>query len=130
MQQTFLVIELPLPRQAVNPNARVHHMVKAKATASQRAESRIATLAAMNAAGFAIKPYWRTATVQATFYKPDARVKSDADNSISSLKAVMDGIQDAGLIANDQGLTWLPTKQLIGKEADGERKLMLVITKE
>ena len=72
-------------------------------------------------------PRWERATYQATFYRPGKRAKRmDDDNAIASLKGVLDGLQDAGVIVNDSGLTHLPPVQLIGDEAS-ERKLVLTI---
>lgn len=53
------------------------------------------------------EPRWKTANVQITVTPPDRR-RRDKDNLLASLKAAFDGAQDAGLIADDSGLTYLP----------------------
>ena len=45
-------------------------------------------------------PRWGKAVYKAVFLFPDAR-RRDPDNCIASLKAYLDGIADAGLVAND-----------------------------
>ena len=50
---------------------------------------------------------WKAANVQIEVTPPDRR-RRDKDNLLASLKAAFDGAQDAGLIADDSGLTYLP----------------------
>ncbi len=123
---TELVLELPHPGNACNPNTRSHWAVKAKAMKAMR-------LASQSMAAYELRklnappPLWLRAEVQATFHRPGKRAKrADADNCISSLKGCLDGLQDAGIVANDSGLTHLPPIQVIG-DAATERKLVLVI---
>lgn len=121
-----LTLELPHPGNACNPNARAHHMVKAKAVKKMREAAQIMAFYELRKVN-ANPPRWERAEVQATFYRPGKLAKRmDDDNCISSLKGVCDGLQDAGLILNDSGLRHLPPIQVIGDEAT-ERKLVLVI---
>jgi hypothetical protein len=122
-----LEIELPIPPQSTHPNSRgAHWSKKAKGVAQQREDA--ATMA-----GVVLRqlkraaPQWERVTVQATFYKPGNRARPmDSDNLIAWLKGTMDGLQDAGIVKNDSGTTWLPPVQLLGADAE-ERKLVLVI---
>lgn len=104
-----MTITLPLPPKELHPNARVHWMVKAKQTLSYRTTARWVAYEVLNPIGFHGKsrPYWKAATVQATFYFKVNR-RRDADGLLSSLKAAFDGLADAGVIADDSGLTHLP----------------------
>lgn len=119
---TAVNIDLPLPPKEVHPNARCHWRPKAAATKSQR---QAAAVLARQATQFACYGFpWKAATVQATFYTGRRR---DADGCLSSLKASFDGLADAGVIANDSGLTHLPVIQVTGKAARGRRGVELRI---
>lgn len=122
-QNPEVLIELPLPPQDTHPNARpAHWAVKSKAVKKQRSA---AGVMARQAVQFTARGFpWRTATIQATFYL--AR-KRDADGCLSWLKASFDGLADAGLIANDSGLTHLPVVQVTGKAAGKRRGVELRI---
>lgn len=98
-----MTITLPLPPRELHPNARVHFMARAKQTKSYRFHA--AVVVRQTRVGVAER--WKTATVQATFYFKDKR-RRDKDGMLSSLKASFDGLADAGLIADDSGLTHLP----------------------
>lgn len=110
-----ITITLPLPAKELHPNARVHHMVKAKATKAARFHAMCGGLAARERMTTAFRfwgvplPPWLRAQTEATFYFPTARTR-DADGAASSLKAYWDGIADAGVVANDSGLTHLPPR--------------------
>lgn len=119
---TAVNIDLPLPPKEVHPNARCHWRPKAAATKRQRSA---AAILARQATQFACYGFpWKAATVQATFYLPRSR---DRDGLNSWLKASLDGLQDAGVIANDSGLTPLPPVQVTGKAARGRRGVELRI---
>lgn len=122
-------IELPMPPRATHPNASNHNWrPKAFAIKRQREDAAIAAKLALKGSG---PPRWERVTIQATLYVPGNRAKvHDATNIIGWLKPTEDGIsEDAGIIANDRGVTWLPPIQKIGAAAEGERKLVLVITR-
>jgi len=103
-------IELPLPPAVLHPNARTHWAAKARSTKRYRNSAYIRTLAVLNGGP---APRWQSATVRAAWYfapaKRGAALRTrDADGLISWLKAAFDSLQDAGIIANDSGLTHLP----------------------
>jgi crossover junction endodeoxyribonuclease RusA len=119
---TAVNIDLPLPPKETNPNARSHWRPKAAATKRQRSA---AAVLARQATQFACYGFpWKAATVQATFYRGR---RIDADNALASLKASFDGLADAGIIANDSGLTHLPVVQVTGKATGGRRGVELRI---
>lgn len=121
-----LEIELPIPPLATRPNATGHWTKLSSAVKKQRADA--ATVAAIVLRGIT-PPRWKRATVQATFYRHHKNARrTDEDNLIAWLKASFDGLQDSGIVANDSGLTHLPPKQVLGKEAGGESRVVLVIT--
>ncbi len=95
-----ITIHLPIPPLAVRPNSRTHWRVKAKATKAYRLAANMACKAAL--AGRK-SPMWSKATMET-----EAQFKTwqslDPDNLFASLKSAIDGIQDAGIVANDNQL--------------------------
>ena len=96
-------ITLPLPARALSPNARQHWAAKAKAVKQARATAKMAAIRATRGK----PPRWERAEVRTTFYWPDRR-RRDADNAISSCKALLDGIADAGIVLDDVGFILHP----------------------
>jgi hypothetical protein len=125
-----LVIDgLPIPGPGCNPNnSHCHWSVKLRSVRDQREASHALAAYELRRKGLP-PPNWKIATVEATFHKPGNKAKyADGTNLNASLKAAIDGLQDAGVIENDSGIILLPPHQLIGDAAD-ERKVTLVITK-
>jgi crossover junction endodeoxyribonuclease RusA len=100
-----IAINLDMPHKHLSPNSRCHWAQKAKAKKDQRESSRYLIFMEMYWAGCTTP--WKTANVQIVVTPPDRR-RRDKDNLLASLKAAFDGAQDAGLIADDSGLTYLP----------------------
>lgn len=105
-----MMIVLPLPHKHLSPNSRCHWRSKAQATAKMRYWSNMAAVAAMredeNKNAAASMP-WSEVTARATFYRR-TRGRIDKDNALSSLKSAFDGFTDAGVWADDSGVTHLP----------------------
>lgn len=95
-----ITITLPMPPSAVRPNGRAHWIAKARANKRCRA---LAKALCNEALGGMPSPRWGKATMLI-----DARFRTsrsmDPDNLIGSIKAYVDGIQDAGIVANDNQL--------------------------
>lgn len=117
-----ITITLPLPDKCLSPNARCHWAVKSKAVAKLR---RFAELETRNVAGRVVLG-WKQAKYTARFYFPTSR-RRDADNAIASIKSALDGVADAGLIANDSGL-W-PERPEFYTDKDNPR-VEITFTKE
>jgi Holliday junction resolvase RusA-like endonuclease len=96
-------ITLPMPHAHLSPNSRCHWAQKSKAKKAQRTAAAVA----LHIETIAQRPLWKAANVQIEVTPPDRR-RRDKDNLLASLKAAFDGAQDAGLIADDSGLTYLP----------------------
>lgn len=90
-----VTVELSLPSRVLSPNARCHWSVRAKARAAQREEARWVARSAVQL----VKPLWPSAHITVTPYYPDRR-RRDTDNLLSALKAAIDGIVDAGVLAD------------------------------
>jgi hypothetical protein len=91
-----VLITLPHPR-GTSPNDRLHHHAKAKAIKALRSTVADAVILAGADMG------WTEATAQVHVYYR-RRTAADRDNWIARLKGAFDGLQDAGLIVNDNGL--------------------------
>lgn len=128
-----VTITLPLPSKVLSPNwhgpgkraprekREAAWRIKAREVKRYRRRAFIQTF---QLADF-YKPSWKTATIQATFYHPQHR-RRDQMNLIGSLKAAEDGLVDSGLLADDEGVTWLPAIRCIDRDAP---RVELTITK-
>jgi len=96
---TSIIVFLPLPARELSANARVHWSVIHRATTNARLVSKIE---AMKALAGARPPMWKRARMAVKFYMPHLR--NDPTNLMRSLKAYEDGLQDAGIVANDRGI--------------------------
>lgn len=120
---TSLTVTIPLPPNAVKPNARSFWAKKSKATKTYRQQ---AWAAAKQALHRQTPPMWAKAKMEVKAYFPTAS-HQDPTNLMASIKAAEDGIQDAGIIANDKCL-W-PERPQIFKDANNPR-IELTITPE
>ncbi len=106
-------ITLSLPPNVLSPNSGRHGSwrPRAKAKKAYRYVAKIETLWITDD----YEPRWPAATVRATFYFKDRR-RRDKDNFNAMLKPAWDGLVDAGLLADDDQLTHLPTVFELDKE--------------
>lgn len=119
-----LTITIPLPPKQMRPNSRTHWRAKMGPKAQQRQE---AYLSAKAAIGRLSPPRWSAASIEAEFYLGRRGKQNDRDNLIAWLKATADGLEDAGVVADDAGFTWMPPRQVFGKDAPVEKKVVLTI---
>lgn len=111
-----IAVTLPLPPKELAPNARAHYMARARATERYR------DLAAWRSRAEILRlriepPRWAAATVQVR-YSFQVRRRRDGDNLLCSLKAAFDGLQAAGIVADDSGITYLPVAVTVDREAE------------
>ena len=118
-----VTVTIPLPPKQMHPNARCHWRAKLRPKSRQRQAAKLN--GCMQVDGF---PRFTKATIQATFHLGKRGKRHDADNLIAWLKASIDGLQDAGVLADDSGVTWLPPEQVFGKSAGDEKIVVLTIT--
>lgn len=107
-------LTLDVPARPLWPNARPHWAVKARATKAARKAAWTFALKALREARLE-PPMWERATTRVVFLFPDRR-KRDKDNAAAALKAYWDGIADAGVVANDAGLTHEPVAMLVDRK--------------
>lgn len=107
-----VVVTIPVPPKECSPNSRCHWRAKAKAVKGMR-------LAAWGAARVALDrcppPSWPAAELRFTWYTRTKR-RLDADNALSCLKGAIDGLRDAGVIADDNALTIHPATFAVDRE--------------
>lgn len=122
MEQITIVLDLPSPK--LSPNARTHWAEKAKLTKASRKAAYYAAIEAWNLRG---KPAgWIKAKLEVRAFFKTLNFP-DPTNFPLSLKAAIDGIADAGIIANDKGL-W-PERPVFAKDSINPR-IEITITKE
>lgn len=105
-----IVIDLPLPPDCLHPNSRPHWAQKAKATKACREMACI-----VGRTKRPPKPFMR-ADYRLTFW---LKRKRDYDGLISFCKAYLDGLQDAGIIANDSEFRPAGIERFSGKKQTG-----------
>ena len=114
---TGIVCRFPMPPAGLSPNGRVHFMQKARLTKQYRldcawiakAGARMQTLSELRSFP------WERATATVVFEVAQPGRRRDADNALASLKALWDGIVDAGLLTDDRGLRVVPADPLFVK---------------
>jgi crossover junction endodeoxyribonuclease RusA len=94
-----LVVDLDIGHPPT-PNRRLHWAAKARSNAEWRRWTKLAALAAIRSSGMADEYPLRSVLVEPTFYFPTNR-RRDEDNLLASLKPVLDGLVDAGVVDDD-----------------------------
>ena len=98
-----IAIVLPLPPKCLSANGRGCWQARARATKKARAD------AALVASQYRPAKPAKRLTIQPVFFGCG---RHDPSNLNVWLKAYLDGIEDAGLIENDRGITMLPARQV------------------
>lgn len=107
-----VTVTIPVPHRSLSPNARAYWAVKAKHKQNARHTAQILTLKETKCSIH----NWPTASVAVVWFARTASgLRMDHDNIIGSLKGTIDGIADAGLLADDRGVTWLPPRVEVDK---------------
>lgn len=95
----FVIDGLPWPPHALNPNARVHHMMKARIAKQYRGHCHLLARQALNSSSYQAMTFAEAAKddflhLWIDFFPPDRRARDD-DNLIAAFKNGRDGIADA-----------------------------------
>ena len=112
----MIVVVLDLPPKELNPNSRAFWRVKRLAVKAYREHAKTESMVA--AYRYSLYDPFREVKIQASFYRR-RNVPMDGDNALAMLKPAFDGLQDAGIIANDRQITHLPV--LFFKDAESPR---------
>ena len=111
------ILKLDMPHRDLSPNREnnVHWSIRAKLKQKGRYASMIATKIYFHKllTSNLFEPY-RKATIKTVFYCKTKRTR-DARNFASACKATDDGIVDAGLLSNDDQITWMPVEFIVDK---------------
>lgn len=113
-------VTVPIPPRGLSPNSRVHWSRKATLTKKYRTECFLAASYAVNHGPEAMKPRpeWESATIW-IFWFHRTKNRPDPDNAKATLKAAIDAIVDAGILADDKHVTYPPIE--FSKDADNPR---------
>lgn len=103
-----LTVILTLPPRELSPNWRGHFMAKARAVRKYRQQAWGEAMFQIQQAQGSV-PWWKNATLKATFWFSDLR-RRDRDNLLASLKPAFDGLADAHVVVNDSCITYLPVE--------------------
>lgn len=125
MGSLTITITIPYPAAGLSPNARTHHQALARLKKRYRLDCGIAALAAIRAAGLDKSLPWGRAIVTPRFYNPVSRQR-DRDNALAQLKAAIDALADARIVANDRDLTFGPVEF----HRDPDRRVELFIEEQ
>lgn len=98
-----LTVTIPWPPKQKHPNSRAHWRSQMAAKKTQRGSAVLAVLEALDGRA---KPMWKRASVRPVFHLPYRGQRHDPDNLIAWLKASIDGLRDAGLIADDNAVRY------------------------
>ena len=114
-----ITFELEYPNPCLSPNSREHW---AKSLPWKRRQRHKAMLLARAAMGRRRPPRWAEAvvTIQAI---TKTRTRPDRDNLLASLKSAFDGVEDAGVIANDAGFHYAPV-EFLAPDKDNPRVIL------
>ncbi len=101
----MVILDLPVPGRELSPNWRGHWAARTRAVKVAKVAAKVETLRAWRA-WHGIKPLPRAeaGAWSARFHWRDRRSMRDPDNAIAALKATLDGIVAAGLLADDKNL--------------------------
>lgn len=96
-----VTIELPIPPSACHSNSRVHWTERATANSAMRQWACYRARAANDR-----QPRWHRATITVQAHYDDHR-RRDNDGLLASLKSAIDGIVDAGILHDDDQITYV-----------------------
>lgn len=114
-----ITITLPLPHKSLNPNSRAHHMTVAEHKRKARGLS-----CGVLFGNPETRMGWENIEIEVHWYHSTQQVR-DRDNIVASLKATVDGLEDAGLVLNDSGVRWGQVHPLVDPECP---RVVLTIT--
>lgn len=125
----MIELEVDVPGIPPGPNRtrRMHWAAIARERKDFRAWSKLAALAALADSGRSDDFPIREAILEATFFVKTRR-RRDPDNLIGSLKPLIDGLVDAGVLVDDDRLTIAPPEvRVFGRAARYEGVRLFVV---
>jgi Holliday junction resolvase RusA-like endonuclease len=123
----MIELEVDVPGIPPNPNRRLHYQALGRERKEFRGWTKLAALAAMADSGHADDYPLKAAIVEATFFVK-VRRRRDPDNLIASLKPLLDGLVDAGVLVDDDRLTIAPPEvRVFGRSPGWEGVRLFVV---
>lgn len=117
------LVWLPLPPPELQPN-RITNVNPYKLTRLRQATREASKFIGKTAAP---SSPWASVRIDVRLYGVTGRM--DRDGIIGWIKNLIDGLQDCGLLEDDNGVTWGTIERLRLKESEGRREVELQITK-
>lgn len=118
-------VYVALPPAVLHPNARFSWRKKIGPRKKYRQSC---GLRAYGASG-GLRPRWKRATCHLCYYRASKR-PMDRDNLLAWAKSAIDALQDAGIIENDKGLTFLPVEERLGVDPTAEELRIEIIARQ
>lgn len=104
-----VTITMPIPPRTLSPNASHSRNYFAKSTARRQQRTDAMLYAASACPGAC--PRWERFRVSIRWFAKDKSKVPDLDNGVACCKGIIDGMVDAGIMANDkgwEGVDWWP----------------------
>lgn len=116
---------LTSPPRALSPNRKqnLHHFTRSRLVRDYRGLIKVEALVGLGAEE---RPRWKAAQVWVRIYHPRQSYFLDPDNALAWLKPTFDGLQDAGIFADDRELTHFPVVQRADKVRAGTLELSIL----
>lgn len=111
-----MIVQIPLPPKPLHPNARAGWQAKHRNRSKYRQQAADLAWRAVAEQCQGDRPKLERATIRLTYFfgaprKGGRRQKQDPDNLIAWAKTAIDSLQDAGILADDRELIYLPPRQ-------------------
>lgn len=120
-----LHVELTAGLKLLNSNQRIHFRTRAKLTEILREDARTAVLAPLGLTEPIAEPVMQRAHILGVLCPPSRR-RADPANWYPSFKAAVDGVVDAGVLADDDHTRVVGPDMRIGPVVKGGRLLLTV----
>lgn len=111
----------PDPRRALfqlGANARLHRMARSRVTKDIRRTTALAALAA------GLHPITEPVTIHAVQHPAPGARTLDAENIAPLVKAMVDGLRDAGILRNDSPAYVTETRNTVGERRPGSQLVL------
>lgn len=126
----YLVFDVPLPPRVLHPNQRTRS-IKFKSSEVKKYRQQVADIAGFKTRELRIKtPNLRAAVIKPCFLLPKGSKRSDPDNCIAWIKAAIDGLTDANILADDRDVAYLPPIQKTGNLFSALKMLVIPASPE
>jgi hypothetical protein len=120
------MLNLPLPDKAYHPNSRCHWAKVASAKKADRQLAALSAISSRNLGEWDGKPFGKTEVYSHWLVGQ----RNDQDNLVAHLKATLDGLADAGIVANDRDFVIMPPTQEVRRGLKSHQRGLVLTLKE